>query len=49
MEILCVLCDGVAVGEVDVAAGLPAGLCRPHMDAWMSKHPELRVEEDAAR
>ena len=49
MEIACVLCGHLAVGEVDVAAGLPAGLCAEHMDRWLSKHPELRVEQEASR
>jgi hypothetical protein len=44
MEFACVLCDRLAVGEVDIAAGLPAGMCRTHLAGWVSKHPELSDE-----
>lgn len=41
MEIVCVLCDRPALAEVEVALGLPAGMCRGHLADWVSKHPEL--------
>lgn len=42
MEMWCVLCGAVAEGEVEVGAGVTGGLCRDHMEMWLSKHPELR-------
>lgn len=42
MERWCLLCDSLAVDEVDVSIGVPAGLCREHLEMWLAKHPELQ-------
>jgi hypothetical protein len=46
MEEMCLLCERRAVGEVDVSVGLPAGMCRDHLDLWLEKHPELQAGHD---
>ena len=40
MEYWCMLCYSSAVGEVDVAVGVPGGFCREHLDRWMAQHPD---------